>query len=149
MSKFLPTSGFKWIDLKEFDSNKYTSNSSKGCISEFNLKYPKELPKLHNDNPLAPDKIKREMLSYYQLKIADLYNIPIGNVEILEPNFFDKEKYVLHHENLQLYLRVGLKLKKIHCVLEFNQHTKRIEAEKNNDKDGNALYKLLSNAIYG
>ena len=32
MSKFLPTSGFKWIDLNEFDLNKYTSNSSKGCF---------------------------------------------------------------------------------------------------------------------
>ena len=28
--KFLPTSGFKWIDPKEFEMNKYTSNSSKG-----------------------------------------------------------------------------------------------------------------------
>ena len=27
MSKFLPTSGLKWIDPKEFDLNKYTSNS--------------------------------------------------------------------------------------------------------------------------
>ena len=33
----------------------------------------------------------------------------------------DKEKYVLHHENLQLYLRLGLKFKKIHRLLEFNQ----------------------------
>ena len=31
MSKFLPTNGFKWIDPKEFDLNKYTSNSSKRC----------------------------------------------------------------------------------------------------------------------
>ena len=30
MPNFLPTSGFKWIDLKEFDLNKYTSKSSKG-----------------------------------------------------------------------------------------------------------------------
>ena len=33
------------------------------------------------------------MLSDYQLKIADLYNISIGNVKKLVPNFFDKEKY--------------------------------------------------------
>ena len=52
------------------------------------------------------------MLSDYQLKIADLYNIPIGNVEKLVPNFCDKEKYVIHYESLQLYLRLGLKLKK-------------------------------------
>ena len=52
------------------------------------------------------------MLSDYQLKMADLSNIPIGNVKNLVPNFFDKEKYVLHFENLQLFLRLGLKLKK-------------------------------------
>ena len=37
MSKFLPISGFKWIDSKEFDLNKYTSNSSKGCVLEIDL----------------------------------------------------------------------------------------------------------------
>ena len=43
MSKYLPTSRFKWIDPKEFDLNKYTSNSSKGCVLEVDLEYPKEL----------------------------------------------------------------------------------------------------------
>ena len=57
------------------------------------------------------------------------------------PNFFDKENYVLHYENLHLYLRLGLKLTKIHHILEFNQCEwlkpyiefniqKRIEVEK-------------------
>ena len=50
------------------------------------------------------------MLSDYQLKIAYLYNIPIGDVKKLVPNFFDKEKYEIHYENLKLYLRLGLKL---------------------------------------
>ena len=73
-SKFLPTSVFKWIDPKEFDLNKYTSHSSKGCVLEVDLEYPKELRELHNDYPLAQDKIeiKREMLSEYQLKITEL-----------------------------------------------------------------------------
>ena len=94
--------------------NKYNSNSSKGCVVEADLEYPKELQELHNDYHLAPDKIeiKREMLSEYQLKIADLHNVPIGNVKKLVPNLFDKEKYVIHYENLQLYLRLGLTLKK-------------------------------------
>ena len=43
ISKFLPTGGFKWMDPKDFDLNKYTSNSMKGCVLEVNLKYPKEL----------------------------------------------------------------------------------------------------------
>ena len=64
----------------------------------------------YNDYSLAPDKIeiKREMLLDYQLKIADRYNIPIDNVKKLLPNFFDKEKYVIYYENLQLYLRLGM-----------------------------------------
>ena len=94
--------------------NKYDSNSSKGCVLEVDLEYLKELHKSHNDYPLTPDKIeiKREMLSNYQLKVADFYNIPIGNVKKLASKFFDKEKYLLHYENLQLYLRLQLKLKK-------------------------------------
>ena len=43
MSKYLPTSGFKWRDPKEFDLNKYTSNISKGCVLKVNREYPKEL----------------------------------------------------------------------------------------------------------
>ena len=48
-----------------FDVNKYTSNSSKGCVLEVDLEYPEELKELHNIYPLAPDKIeiKRELLS--------------------------------------------------------------------------------------
>ena len=74
--------------------------------------------------------------------------MPIGNVKKLVLNFLIK-KSVIHYENLKLYLRLGLKLKKIHCVLEFNQcqwlkqyvefnTQKRIEGEKDGDKDGKA-----------
>ena len=75
---------------------------------------PKELQELDNDYPLTSDKmeITREMVSDYQLKVADLNNISIGNVEKLVPNYFDKEKYVIQYENVQIYLRLGLKLKK-------------------------------------
>ena len=55
---------------------------------------------------------------------------------------------MLHYENLQLYLRLGLKLKKIHRVLDSFNIQKTIEAEKNNDKDGKALHKLINNAVY-
>ena len=123
MSKFLPTGELKWIDPKKFNFNKYTSNSSKGCVLEVDLEYPKALWNLHNDYHLAPNKIeiKREMLSDYQLKIDDLYNIHIGNAKKLVPNIFEKENYMLHYESLQIYLRLGLKIKKNQRVLEFNQ----------------------------
>ena len=41
--------------------------------------------------------------------ISDVYDIPIGNVKKLKKKlktFFDKEKYVLHYENLQLHLKL-------------------------------------------
>ena len=93
----------------------------------------------------------------YQSTSADFYNIPIGNIKKLLSNFFDKEKYVLHYKNLQLYLKPGLKLKKINCVLELNlsqwlkpfvkiNTQQLIEAEKNEHKDGKELYKLTNSA---
>ena len=83
MPKFLPTTGLKWRDPKEFDLNKYTSNSSKGSVLKLDLEYPKELQKWHYDYPSSPDKIgvKREMLFDYQSKTADFYNIPIGSIK--------------------------------------------------------------------
>ena len=73
---------------------------------------------MHNYYPSAPDKIqiKREMLHEYQLKIADLYNIPIGNVKKLVLNFFDKENYVI-----TTLLETRIKTKKIHLILQFIQ----------------------------
>ena len=65
--------------------------------------------------------MKKERLSDYQLKIADDYNISVDNVKKLIPNFFDKEKYALHYKNVLLYLRLGLKRKKAHRVLEFDE----------------------------
>ena len=101
-------------DTKEFDLNKFTSNSSKGYVLEIDIEYTKELRELHYDYTLAPDKIeiKREILSEYQLKIAHSCNIPIVNVKKSVPNFFYKENYLLHYEKLQLYSRL-----KLRCIL--------------------------------
>ncbi len=65
---------------------------------EVDLEYPKELHDLHNEYPLAPEKM-----------------IPLGGkVSKLIPNLNDKERCVLHHENLKLYTRLGLRITKIH-----------------------------------
>ena len=114
-----------------------------------------------NDYPVASDKIKikKELLSSYPLKIADFYNILIGSIKTLVANFFDKENYMVNYKNLQLYLKPGLNLKKIHRILQFNQSKwlkafvelntqKRTETENNGDKDGKALYTLMNNAFY-
>ena len=80
MSKFLPTTnGFIHI-LKDLTRISLQAIVQKYVFS--NLEYSKELQELHNDYPLVQDKIEvKKILSEYQLKIADLYNISIGNVK--------------------------------------------------------------------
>ena len=105
MSQPLPYSAFKWVD-------KPPTEPGNGCILEVDLEYPTELHELHNDYPLAPErlKVKKEWLSGYQTNLLEYDNIL--NTEKLVPTLMEKTKYVLHYRNLQLYLSLGMKLKK-------------------------------------
>ena len=160
MSQKLPTSNFKWIKCPEYlNLNSYDENSARGLILEVDLEYPKELHGLHNDYPLAPEKItvREEMLSDYCRRIQKREGIKTGQVEKLVPNLRDKERYVLHYRNLQLYSCLGLKLTKIHRALEFSQSSwlaeyidfntlKRVKAKNAFEKD---FFKLANNAVFG
>ena len=77
-----------------------------GYILEVDLEYPDELHVLHNDYPLAPEKlaIPYDMLSDYCKTIADKYETKVGDEKKLIPNLGDKTNFVLHYKNLQLYL---------------------------------------------
>ena len=126
MSQYLPTGNFRWMKDKEInkiDLGKYKADGKKGLIHEVDLEYLRELHNLHNDYPVAPEKAKvfKNMLSGYCKKTAEKYKISIGQVNKLIPTLKDKKEYVLHYRNLQLYLDLGLKIKKVHQVLEFNQ----------------------------
>ena len=134
MSKPLPYGNFKWVypdtvfyldDKKNILLGDTIIPKKKGIghIYEVDLEYPKELHDLHNDYPCAPEKIKvsDDMLSDYCREIKDKYKISSGNVSKLIPTLCDKKNYVLHEENLKLYLSLGLKLKNIHRVLEFSE----------------------------
>ena len=126
MSQYLSYIGFKWLNQKEidkFDVNLISENSFDGYILEVDLQYPDELHELHNDYPLAPEKleINYDMLSKYCSNIANKYDIKIGGVNKLVPNLGNRRKYVLHFKNIQQYLSLGMKLTKVHRILKFKQ----------------------------
>ena len=123
-SGYLPYGGFKWLkNVDNFDVKSVIEKSPIGYHFNVDLKYPDELHVLHNDYPLAPEKlaIPYEMLSDYCEKNADEYEIKVGDVMKLVPNLGGKTNYVLRDRNLQLYLSLGMKLTKIHRALKFKQ----------------------------
>ena len=54
-----------------------------GQFLEVDLEYSDKLHELHNDYPLAPEKlaVSNDMLSKYCKKIADKYEIKVGDVK--------------------------------------------------------------------
>ena len=124
MSEYLPYEGFKWLkNVDGFDVISVSEKSPIGYFLEVGLEYPDELHELHNNYPLAPEKlaVSSDMLSNYCKKIADKYEIKVGDVKKLIPNLGNKTNYVVHYRNLQLYFSLGMKLTKIHGVLKFRQ----------------------------
>ena len=106
-SKKLPVNGFRWLDNehvinKELIKN-YNENDEKGYILEVDVKYPKGSHDLHSDLPFLPERME------------------INKCKKLVCNLYDKKKYVVHINSLKQALNHGLKVKKIHKIIEFNQ----------------------------
>ena len=58
MSKYLPYGRFKWFkNADNFDINSISQKSPIGYILDVDLEYPNDLHVLHNDYPLAPEKL--------------------------------------------------------------------------------------------
>jgi len=134
MLKPLPTHGFKWINEEVLEDWR-----SFCCILEVDLEYCESFHNLHNDYPLAPE------------------GVTVNNVEKLIPNLRNKNKYVVHYENLKLYERLGLKITKIYRGIKFEESAwlkeyidlnteLRTKAKNNFEKD---FFKLMTNSVFG
>ena len=134
MMKPLPVGDFHW--MTEYELERWREFP---CVLEVDLEYPEELHDFHNDYPLAPERIK------------------INKVEKLIPTLGDKQKYVLHRENLKLYLSLGLKLKWIHRGIKFREKPwmksyielntdLRTKGKNDFEKD---FFKLMNNSVFG
>ena len=107
MSQKLPLNGFEWVEeLSEFDERfikNYNENHEKGYVLEVDVEYPTNLFNLQSDLPLLLERKKIE-------KCKKLFC-----------NIHNKENYVVHIRALKQVLNIGLILKKVHKVIQFNQ----------------------------
>ena len=168
MSQKLPYKNLRWetsLPTEEMILNYRDEN--RGYILEVDLEYPKELHDYHSDYPLAPEiiNITTDMLSDYQKDLySKIYSSEKKEMQVKDEkttklilNLNDKDKYVVHIKTLKFYLQHGLKLKKVHRCIGFDQKEwlkpyidfntgKRKEAKSDFEKD---LFKLMNNAVYG
>ena len=156
MSQPLPTKDFKW----EKNSDYYLNiPKGRGCIIECDLEYTDKYKKKTFRYPLAPEKMKvtKEELSPYQLELLEKEDRILGNEEKLFLTLKDKKIYIVHHSILKEYIKLGLKVTKVHRTISFEESAwlkkyinfnteQRKKAKTNFEKD---LWKLMNNAFYG
>ena len=158
MQPMLPLDQYAWNDAITLSQILQTDDDSPvGYFVEVDLEYPSSLHDEHNDLPLAPEKltIKQSWLSSF----AQSFGIKVssdGPKKLIE-TLFDKNNYVSHYRNLKFYLKHGLKVKRLHRVIQFRQSkwlgeyiSKNTVMRKQavNDFEKN-FYKLMSNACFG
>ena len=163
MQEYLPWKNFEWMSPHQLNYDfikRLEPEGEVGCIIQCSLEYPVALHDYHSDYPLAPIKksIPYGMLSPVARMICDKHKLKrTTNVEKLLATVKDKDFYILHYRNLQLYVSLGLRVKKIHAGIIFKQgpimksyvdfnSEKRAQATNKFDTD---FYKLLSNSLYG
>ena len=99
--------------------------------------------------------VKKDWMSEYQHNLLGVGVAPT-EVEKLVPNLRNKNCYVLHYRNLQLYMSLGMRLTKVHHALWFDQSPwmepyirmnieLRKKAASSFEKD---LYKLMNNSVF-
>ena len=165
MSQYLPVRCFEW--MKDCDVSLVSSESilamsesaQSGMILEVDLEYPDCLHDQHRDFPLAPEHltITSDMLSNYQTTLLQKTQMKHHESRKLVPNLYNKSHYIVHYINLKFYLSHGLKLTKIHRILQFQQEPwlksfiafNTLQRSLATSKFSQDLFKLINNATFG
>ena len=158
MSQPLPTGRFKWLKGDKWDDI-FKHKEGIRYFIECDLEYPKELHYLHTDYPLAPEKliVQDDWLSPFSKNLKENFGLASDKTTKLIPTLFNKEKYVLHIRNLSLYKDLGMKLTKVHRVLQFDESpwlAKYINFNTETRKEAKTVFekdyfKLMNNAVFG
>lgn len=155
MSKYLPLKNFKWCE-HEWSENlisQIPDDSCDGYIFEVDLEYPQNLHDKHKDYPMCAERrcapaMVNEGVEHKKNK---------SKHEKLMLTLEDKDKYIIHYTMLKLALQQGIRIKKIHRVLQFQQSAwlepyielnTRMRTLADNEADKN-FFKLMNNSCFG
>ena len=131
-SAFVPVSNYSWCSnavLEQLMEHilSIPSDNGVGYILCVDLKYPAELHEAHSSLPLAPEQKEitfSELSPYSQnslIHIQGEQRAKSYKSTKLCSTLSDKKNYVLHYRNLKTYIRLGMKLEKIHYAMRFKQ----------------------------
>ena len=143
MTEKLPERGFKWVsDISKIDEDfvkDYNKNDNKCYILDVDIDYPSKLQNLHSDLPFLPGRMI------------------INNTKKLVCNLNDKKNYIVHINVLKQALDHGLKLRKVHRVIEFEQEAwlkecidvnTELRKKSTNDFEKD-FFKLMNKVVFG
>lgn len=165
MSEPMALDSFRWLTPQEiaaFDLQSVDPLPENGTayILLVDLSYPPELCLLHSDVPLCPERvdITEEDLSPYTRELMKLQD---GKDKVkarrLICTFGSRKNYLVHAQNLKLYLSLGIKLEAIHRIFSyrsvsfaksFMQDCAEERARASSDFH-KRFYKLVANSCYG
>lgn len=131
------------IEIENLNILGVADDSEIGYFLEVDVEYPVALHDKHNDLPFLPENLVPPTSKFKNKKLI--------------ANLSDKQRYVIHYRNLKQALRNGLKIIRIHRVLEFKQSNwlqkyidlntcYRQQATDDFNKD---FFKLMNNSIFG
>ena len=166
LSMKLPQKDFKWVEdsdkqqkIIELLPHMNTLESDIGYLFEVDMDIPSELHDKLDDLPLAPENRTVQQPTAYMMELWSLAEgkrgYKAGQKLIL--SHLPKLNYVVHFTLLQLYLKMGAKITRVHRIVSFQQSklfepyirfnsSMRQQASNEFEKD---FYKLKNNSLFG
>ncbi len=167
----MPFGSYAWCTDEEIDHiskhiHEIPIDYPQGFILEADLVCP---PEKHSDFASLPPLPYHKTITFNDLsphsqkmfqKIKTKQELKQYKSKKLVTDVTDKIKYVLHYRTLQMYLKMGLKLKRVHRAIKFEQRRylcpyidycteQRVKAVEKGDSFTALLWKLAMNAVYG
>ena len=153
MSQKLPYKYFKW-------SNNLSLDKIQTGIYEVDISIPENLHNKFKDYPLCPEikSISENNLSEFQKYLNNKLNIKYNEKDKkLILDLLSKKNYKLYYKNLEYYIRLGIKVDKVHKILTFDEKVflkkyiylnTELRKHRKNDLETD-LFKLMNNSIFG